>query len=178
MKLLSIILVSLFVTNVFAETVVEKIAENKNWIANKIDMHNAWNTSSCVASTLGSNAILEIYAEKMVDGITFAEPTVQVLFASASVKEEAFSAEASTNGGKKWTFTRASTSQDPNTHVMLAKLKDRAEIIDRIKKDSSLNLKLKNVKGKTIVDLKFSLSGSSKTVTSQVDVCKLKFDTL
>lgn len=178
MKLLSIILISLFVSAVFAETVVEKIAENKSWIANKIDMHNAWNTSSCVASTLGSNAVLEVYAEKMADGITYAEPTVQVLFAAANVKEEAFSAEASTNAGKKWIFTRASTSQDPNTHVMLAKLKDRAEIIDRIKKDSSFNLKLKNVKGKTIVDLKFSLSGSSKTVTSQTDVCKLTFDTL
>lgn len=178
MKSLSILLISIFVSTVFAETVIEKIAENKSWVANKIDQHNAWNTSSCVASTQGKSAVLEIYAEKMADGITYAEPTVQVLFSAADVKEEAFSAEASTNAGKKWTFTRASTSQDPNTHVLLAKLKDRAEIIDRIKKDSSFTLKLKNVKGKTIVDLKFSLSGSSKTVASLTEVCKLTFDTL
>lgn len=178
MKLISILFVSLFVGSVFAETVAEKIAENKNWIANKIDTHTAWNTSSCVASTLGTNAVLEVYAEKTTDGATYAEPTVQVLFAHANVKEEAFSAEATTDAGKKWIFTRASTSQDPNTHVLLAKLKDRAEIIDRIKKDNSFTVKLKNVKGKTISDLKFSLSGSSKTVTSQFDSCKLSFDTL
>ncbi len=178
MKNLSVLLISVFVGSVFAETVAEKIAENKSWIANKIDMHNAWNTSSCVATTLGSNAVLEVYAEKMADGATYAEPTVQVLFAHANVKEEAFSAEATTDAGKKWIFTRASTSQDPNTHAMMAKLKDRAEIIDRIRKDNTFTLKLKNVKGKSISDLKFSLSGSSKTVTSQFEGCKLSFDTL
>lgn len=177
MKTLLFLFLTVLTTTTHAETVVEKIAENKQWIANKIDSHNAWNTSSCVASTLGTSAVLEIYSEKVTDG-TYAEPTVQILFAAASLKEEAFSAEASTDSGKKWVFTRASTALDPNTHVMLAKLKDRAEIVDRIKRDNSFTLKLKNVKGKNIADLKFSLSGSSKTVNSQIESCALTFDTL
>jgi hypothetical protein len=176
MKTILLLLTVSFVNSAWADTIVEKVAENKQWVANKIDNHSAWTTSACNATTLSTDSSLEVYAEKLPSTDAYAEPTVQVLFAPQS--EEIFTAEASTDNGKKWSLTRASIPADPNMFAFIAKVQDRAQIIERIKKDNSFSVKLKNLKGKVISTLKFSLSGSSKTVSSQFEVCKLSFDTL
>lgn len=177
MKYILILFALSFAQTTFAETIVETIAENKKWIANKIDNHSAWTTSACVASTLGdsNNSILEIYAEKLNTG-EYAEPTIQLLFAAGA--KEVFSGEASTENGKKWNMTRASTPIDPNVQALIARIDDRDTMVDNIKKYNTFTVKLKDVKGKTISTLKFSLSGSSKTVSSQFENCQLSFDVL
>lgn len=177
MKMILSILILSFATPCYSEVVVEKIAENKKWVAQKLDSHNAWNTSSCSSSTLGINSVLEIYAEKMPDS-TYAEPTIQAIFSKSSLKEEVFSGEATTESGKKWAMTRASTPADPNSYVLIAKLADRAVLIDRLKKDNSMTISLRNAKGKFIVGHKFSLSGSSKTIEAQFASCLLSIDAI
>lgn len=162
---------------IHAEVIVEKLSENKKWIANKIEAHAAWNTASCVASTPGLHSVLEVYSEKTPDG-DYTEPTVQVLIEKDGFKEEAYSAEVSTESGKKFVFTRASTPADPNTLVLLSQLNDRSTLIELIKRDSNLRLKTKNPKGKLISDISFSLSGSSKTLTTQFEKCLLTFDVI
>lgn len=160
-----------------AETIVETITQNKKWTAVKVDDHSAWGTSACLATTLGdsNNSILEIYSEKISSG-DFTEPTVQVLFAVGT--QEVFSAEATTDNGKKWNFTRASTPKDPNVQALMARIDDRSTIVDALKKQNTFTLKLKDAKEKAVSTLKFSLSGSSKTIDSQLSSCKISFDSL
>lgn len=167
----------IFAQTVRAETIVETITQSKKWTAVKVDDHSAWGTSACLASTLGdsNNSVLEVYAEKIPSG-DFAEPTVQVLFAVGA--QEVFSADASTDNGKKWSFTRASTPKDPTMQALIARINDRNAIVDALKQQNTFTVKLKDAKGKVVSTLKFSLSGSSKTIGGQFSSCKISFDSL
>jgi hypothetical protein len=159
---------------VFAEQIVTTpIASNKKWTANMVSGHTAWGTEACVASTTLTDAVLEVYAEK-VNGV-YTEPTVQMLFKEPS---QVYSAEVSTERGQKWTFTLANTPVDPQMQAVMARLKDREEIILALKQANSFTVKLRDVKNKSFKQAEFSLSGSSKTIDALVKGCELKFETI
>lgn len=176
-QITQIVIAILMVLNVFSaqaqEVVTEKIAENKKWIANKVSGHSAWSTEACVASTKGDFSLLEVYAEKV--GELFTEPTVQILF---SVPKQVYSAEVTIDNGAKWIFTLANAPAEPEMQAVLARLKDREAIVTALRKANTVNVKLRDVKGKTIKPLVFSLSGSSKTIDAQVKACSLNFETI
>lgn len=161
--------------NVFAEVVTEKISENKKWVAQKIDNHNAWNTSSCSSSTLGNASLLEVYSEKTTSG-AYGEPTVQVSVAKTSFKQEPLSGELLSNSGKKWSLTRASTPTDPNSYLFLVRVGERGDIIAAIRRDNTMSVRLRDAHNQVVLQLPFSLSGSSKTVDAQFLSCQLSMD--
>jgi hypothetical protein len=154
-----------------AETVVDSIATIKQWSAYTLTGHSAWNTEACIASTPGgSDSILEIYAEKA--GSAYTEPTVQILFSGTP---QAFSAELTTGGLKKWSLTLASPTQDLNLQALMARLNDRENIVAAIKRDNTATVKIRDVKNKVLKTIQFSLSGSSKTIDAEIAKCELKF---
>jgi len=157
------------------EVVTEKILDNKKWSANKVTGHSAWGTEACTALTLSGAAALEVYAEKTDAGYT--EPTVHALFEEPA---QVYSAELSVPGvaGAKWSLQLATEPLDANMQAVMVRMKDRAAIIEAIKKQNSMNLRLNDYKNKKIKDIPFSLSGSSKTVDEQFKKCELKFEAL
>lgn len=174
-KLTSILLAGILVSlSAQAVEVATPIITSKKWVANTITGHTAWNTDACVASTLSTttaDSILEIYSEKT--GELYAEPTIQVVFKEA---KQVYSADVITDKGAKWTFTLASAPVDPELQSVMARLKDREAIIKALKSDSAFTVKLKDVKGKAIKSMQYSLSGSSKAIDEQFKACSLKFE--
>lgn len=171
--LMMTLILSVLTIQAHAEVVTEKVTTNKEWGAYLVQDHSAWATEGCVAATLVPDALLEVYAEK-VDN-EYAEPTVQVIFTNMP---QIYSAEVASSALSRWTFTKASHPQDPSLQVVLARLKDRQEVIDKLKRDNGLTVKLKDIKGKLVKTLQFSLAGSSKTIDAEFKRCGLKFQEL
>lgn len=156
------------------EVVTEEIINFKKWSAYKMTGHSAWGTEACIASTSGRDSIVEIYAEKVAEGYT--EPTIQVLF--SGVEEQVYSATIETDKGGRKLMTLASTPAAEGMQAVMARLKDRDSLILAIRRYNTLTVRLRNVKGRTIQRLRFSLSGSSKTIKTQFESCGLKFEGL
>jgi hypothetical protein len=167
----TLLVFSISCSNARAETVVESISTLKQWSAYTLTGHSAWNTEACIASTPGgTDSILEVYAEKA--GLTFTEPTVQILFSGVP---QTFSAELTTGGVKKWSLTLASPTQDPDLQAVMARLNDRENIVAALKRDNTATVKIRDAKNKVLKTIQFSLSGSSKTIDAEIAKCDLKF---
>jgi hypothetical protein len=184
MKKLTIILTAVILSalSARAEEVVSPIVTNKKWIAKTVSGHSAWNTEACLATTpLAAKASsstttassLEVYSEKT--GAIYAEPTVQILIKQP---KQVYFAEVNTDKGAKWTFTLAGVPVDPYVQAVMARLKDREAVVAALRNDSTLTLRLKDNKGKTIDTLQYSLSGSAKAIDEQFKSCGLKFDVI
>lgn len=171
--MMTTLILSVLTFQAHAETVTETVATNKQWGSYLVQDHSAWATEACVAATLVPDAALEVYAEKVDNEYT--EPTVQVIFTNMP---EVYSAEVYSSALSRWTFTRASHPQDPALQVVLARLKDREDLITKLKRDNGLTVKLKDAKGKLVKTLQFSLAGSSKTIDAEFKHCGLKFQDL
>lgn len=156
------------------EVQTEEIGGSKDWSAYKVTGHSAWGKEACVASTSKDEARLEVYAEKATD-TAFTEPTVQVLV--TDVEEQVYSATLETNKGKRISLTLASQAAEEGMQVVMARLKDRASFIRSLRRDSTVRVKLRNLKGRTMKSYLFSLRGSSKTINAQFESCDLTFNT-
>jgi len=156
-----------------AAEVSTPITTSKKWTASKVTGHAAWNTEACLATTPSATTLdsyLEVYSEKA--GQIYGEPTIQVIFKQA---KQVYSADVNTDKGTKWTFTLASAPVDPSLQAVMARLSDRESIIKALRSDKTLTVKLKDVKGKQIVVMQYSLSGSSGALDAQFKACDLKF---
>ena len=160
----------------FAAEVSTPIVTSKKWTASKVTGHAAWNTEACIATTPSAttlNSYLEVYSEKT--GELYAEPTVQIIFKQP---KQVYSADVNTEKGTKWSFTLASAPVDPALQAVMARLADREAIIKALRSDKTLTVKLKDVKGKLIVAMQYSLSGSSAALDAQFKACDLKFEAI
>ena len=175
MSLKLVLILTFFTSLSWAEEVVtEEISSSKKWSAYKMTGHSAWGTEACVASTQGEDSIVEIYSEKV--GSVYTEPTIQVLF--SGVAEQVFSATIETDKGGRKAMTLASQPAAAGMQAVMSRLKDRESLIRAIRGHNSLTVRLRDAKGKTIKRLRFSLSGSSKTVKAQTAACALEFSKL
>jgi len=155
------------------ETTTEKLDSFKDWQAQKVSGHLAWNKEACTATTQTDSARLEVYAEQITE-TGYAEPTVQVLV--SDIEEQVYSATLETNRSKEISLTLASQAAEQGMQVVMARLKDRATFVEALKADNNVTVKFKNVKNRTIKRIRFSLRGSNDTISAQFESCNLNFN--
>lgn len=103
----------------------------------------------------------------------FKEPVVELVIAKGALIPEAF---AATVKGTSATFTldRMFIDAAAQKMVFMARLEDRAKLIESLKDLSQLEVTLM-VKTKAVASLVMSLKGSTKAITQQFSDCKLGF---
>lgn len=183
---------------VVEESIVEKLESFGDWTAKLVKNHSAWNTEACVASVSNEEATVEVYAEKV--GQEYTEPTVQAIFPKELFEGQDVLQVAITSTDKKrrrYNMFAAPMHRDPTKAAFVLGLEDRAEVVQMIRADARLRLRVFSVaelnkrlvkKGRVsgfkVVEL--SLSGSSKTVgrpstdrrgaSGAFKACNLSFD--
>ncbi len=179
MKSTLIVLASLFTLSAFAAPTTKKdLGVFGVWRAAEIEGHAFWNKNVCLAwaQTTDGKSTLEIYAEEFgapAEGYT--SPTIQVIPDPRTPRF--ICAVATANGiATEFHLTLESTPANPPAFGLLARIDQRAQLIDAIKKAGTLTVKLAGEKNVLVKTLTFSLRGSSKAVDAFVNGCKLTLD--
>lgn len=167
-------------SSLLAEDVIDDLGSLRQWKAQKIEDHKAWNESGCIAFTDKDNSRLEVYAEesKDIQG-SYIEPTIQVVANQGFPKFFRAQMKIDNRSDLSFNMTLANKDQANGTQVALARLSGREEMIDLLRKRNSARVSFYNKSGSVVKTVDYSLSGSSRTIgTYLFPKCDLKFSEL
>jgi hypothetical protein len=149
-----------------------------NWRAAEITGHAFFGKNVCVAYTQtadGKNT-LEVYAEEQADPANgYTEPTVIVVTEAAT---PAYIRGVMADNKKlgELHMTLLTNRATPTGFGVMARIDQRAKMIDIIKKAGTVDIRLGGVKNKLVKTLKFSLKGSTKAVDAIMKGCGLTLE--
>jgi accessory colonization factor AcfC len=173
-----IILASLVtVSSAFAaQTIKRQLAQNGVWSAAEIAAHDLWEKDACIATTTASKSLstLELYAEKsaMKDG--YVEPSILVVLKN---EPQTVRGILTTDlSDEQIHLTLATTEGETPRFGLLARMHQRAQLVEALKKANTASVKLIDAKHKAVKTLVFSLKGSQKTVLTALKECALSLD--
>ena len=172
-KYLLPIAIMLVSTTTLASLQDEVILQSNQWRAEKMSQHSVWEKPACVAhtETADGESSLEIIAYYDESNDKFLEPEVNVI----TTFDVSFLDVVTKFSGTSKTYTMVPVLPTDTSLVgARALFGDREDLVSAIRKLSSVSVRYLDTNGE-VKSLKFSLSGSSKTIREQFKVCKLEF---
>ncbi len=170
----------------------KKISEKQEWTTGTVESHKLWNTKACIAYTTvvdgddNELARLEVYAPAANENGVFSEPIVQVVVSNNStpiLDANMISLRWNRRRGRQdisleTTGAYLSTrNQNGDLQGLASRVSDSKNIVRRLRTDHTFRVTLNDAAG-ALMDLEFSLSGSSTTIKKAFEECELKFSEL
>lgn len=147
-----------------------------NWRAAEITGHAFLGKNACVAYTQTADGkdTLEVYAEEQANPAQgYAEPTVQVVTSAQTAPVYLRGVMVDNKKLGEFPMTLMSNTAAPVGSGLLARIDQRAKMIEVLKKSATTDIRLGGEKNKLVKTLKFSLKGSTKAIDAIFAGCSL-----